>query len=88
MDTAHKVLLLLSAGVLDRSCLVKQLEHVLLTDHANNNDRVIMLYGEDWTFGQESQVKAPPLVRTCIESHEALSFRPRDLTGQDWLRHE
>ncbi len=90
IDTAHKVLLLLSAGVLDQGWLVKQLEHVLLTDHADNSDRdrVIMLYGEDWKFGSESQVAAPPVVRACIESHEALSFRPRDSTRKDWLRHE
>eukprot|EP01043_Picozoa_sp_COSAG02_P002145 COSAG02_NODE_49_length_45106_cov_298.436177_2_plen_965_part_00 len=90
IDTADKVLLLLSAGVLDKRCLVKQLEHVLLHDLAGNGDRdrVIMLHGEDWRFGCVSQMNAPPVVRTWIESHESLSFRPRDLTETDWLRHE
>eukprot|EP01045_Picozoa_sp_COSAG04_P005723 COSAG04_NODE_269_length_18509_cov_13.576480_2_plen_958_part_00 len=87
IETADKVLLLLSKGVLTGASL-SHLQQVLSVDARCHRDRIVSVYSEDagWAFGCDEHRNAPEEVKQCLDEHEALSFRPYDPTGAD--RHE
>eukprot|EP01047_Picozoa_sp_COSAG01_P020723 COSAG01_NODE_1184_length_11346_cov_58.600249_14_plen_373_part_00 len=86
--TADKVLVLLSEGVLEQPALVSSLDHTIHADQQLDLERICIVYDEaSWSFGCPAQQHASDAIRKCLESHEALTFRPRDSPG-DFLRHE
>jgi serine/threonine protein kinase len=83
--SADKFLLLLTDGVLTEPECVRQLERVLGGERGGENLSII--YDEkSWEFGCAAQQAASDVVKGCLETHEALTYRPRDPDG--WLRHE
>ena len=75
LETAARVLLILSAGIL-ASPTLETLEAVLRADAASGNDRLVCVYSEaaGWSFGCAAQREAPQQVRpnnnlalTCTE---------------------
>ena len=85
---ADKVLVLLSDGVLAQSVLVESLEQSLRADQEQDLERICVVYDENsWSFGCPAQQTASDGIRNCLESHEALTFRPKASEG-DYLRHE
>lgn len=89
LETADKVLLLLSADVLTPPAL-DQLEEALRVDKEKNKDRVCAVFDEDagWRFGCPEQKSASAAVQNCLTAHEALAYRPRDRSNRLPNRHE
>jgi hypothetical protein len=64
------------------------LEQVIATDKAASRDRIQAIYSKraGWEFGCSEHKAAPDAVRSCLDEHEAMEFRPRDDSGP--CRHE
>lgn len=84
IGAVDRVLLLLSDGVLTDDDSIQQLNTAL---HNKGGELLSVVYDEEsWEFGCPAQQRASDIVKTCLETHEALTYRPRDPHG--WLRHE
>ena len=63
------------------------LETVLVLDQETRQDRIVALFDPGtWDFNSEEKNQAPKLVQDCLNSHEAIAFRARDLNGP--TKHE
>ena len=84
--SADRVLLVLTPGILQSRA--DWLLRVIHTDATNLQDRITALFSEDsgWKFGCDEQQTAHPAIQVCLNEHEAITFRPRDLDGPN--RHE
>jgi hypothetical protein len=82
---ASDVLLLLTPGVLQGDAL-KLLESVLEYDTQHKVDRIVAVYDpETWRFDSDEKRKAPNGVKSCLNLHEAITFR-HETSGAN--RHE
>jgi hypothetical protein len=90
VDSADKVLLLLSDGVLQGDTLAS-LCRVLEADRAARMDRLVLVCRtkqEGWSFDKEENKDlrdAPDEVRTALKDHEAITYRSRSTQAS---RHE
>eukprot|EP01047_Picozoa_sp_COSAG01_P038333 COSAG01_NODE_3105_length_6577_cov_4.068077_7_plen_207_part_00 len=59
-----------------------------MTDNAAARDRIQAVYSKQagWQFGCLEHKAAPDAVRSCLDEHEAMEFRPQDDSGP--CRHE
>eukprot|EP01047_Picozoa_sp_COSAG01_P035209 COSAG01_NODE_2686_length_7252_cov_3.534741_1_plen_1620_part_00 len=88
-DSADRVLLVLSGGVLALgSTSLMELESVIEADARAQQDRITAVYSEEqgWSFGCDEQRAASQAVQACLNEHEAIAYRRKDLRGRD--RHE
>lgn len=84
IECADRVLLLLCDSVLTNEESANQLDMALRT---KGGKLLSIVYDEErWQFGCPAQQQASCAVKTCLETHEALTYRPREPGG--WLRHE
>jgi hypothetical protein len=82
---ATRVLVLLTAGVLELGRCVSDLETVVRADEANQTDRVVTMYSPElgWEFGA---THSEPRIEKCLNDHEAIRVRAKDEGGPS--RHE
>jgi hypothetical protein len=82
---ATRVLIILTAGVLELEPCVSDLEKVVCMDEANQTDRVVTMYSPElgWEFGAAHSV---PRIENCLNDHEAIRVRAKDESGPS--RHE
>jgi serine/threonine protein kinase len=82
LESADRVLLLLTAGVLGPPP-VHHLEAIIEQDARLQQDRIVAAFSEaaGWRFGCDEQLSALPRVKACIDDHEAVAFRPPDPDG-------
>ena len=74
---AERVLLLLTAGVLQGDSL-RALNATLAFDAQSKRDRIVALYHpESWDFRCDEKQAAPPNIQACLNGHEAITFRPQ-----------
>jgi hypothetical protein len=87
LATADRILLLLTAGVLQRRSLA-QLVDTIQRDKAQQQDRIVAVYNAEagWQFGCEEQKHSSKEVQDCLDNHEAVTYRAQDLDGPS--RHE
>ena len=80
LDTADRVLLVLTEGALSSPSLT-QLERILYTDEQENKDRLVCmtLYSLEagWSFGCFEQRSASEHVQEALNCHEAITYRPK-----------
>lgn len=84
-------MLLLSDGILSNAKAVAQLRKVLHRNLKHGQESISVIYDDSsWHFGCAAQENAAPDVKSCLETYEALTYRPKDRTekGDHWLRHE
>ena len=75
-DCDYSVLLLLTPGVLKGDDTLADLEKALKQDKEDQRDRIVAVCDESWDFRGSEAMEAPSDVRACLNSHEALIFRP------------
>jgi hypothetical protein len=87
LASAERVLVFLSVGVLGGTSLAL-LEEALHLDRERGDDRLVLTYAAElgWSFGCAEQKGASATVREALDSHEAVTYRPRDEGGRS--RHE
>ena len=96
LTNADKILLVLTEGVLTPPTLAF-VQELLRQDaekkqHSDDRgasvDRLVCIYSEDlgWAFNCSEHNDAPREVKTALDNHEAMTFRPRGPDGRS--RHE
>eukprot|EP01044_Picomonas_judraskeda_P001313 COSAG03_NODE_76_length_14245_cov_10.406122_9_plen_1576_part_00 len=77
---ADRVLVLLTAGILEDPHLLGHLEEVIQIDMAAQQDRIVAMFSEaaGWKFGCDEHNSAPSVVKACIDDHEAIAYRAKD----------
>jgi hypothetical protein len=79
---ADVILLILTPQILQPPSL-QQLAHAIELDKLNTQrlgrpvDRIVPLYSEYWSFGCPEQKAAPKEIKDCLDSHEAVAYRPK-----------
>lgn len=79
LESAGRVLLLLTAGVLGGEALAR-LEQTIAHDQSRQQDRIVAVYSQEagWSFGCEEQKQASDAVQQCLNDHEAICYRAPD----------
>jgi hypothetical protein len=82
---ATRVLVLLTAGLLELEPCVSDFEEVVRVDEANQTDRIVTMYSPElgWEFGA---THSNSRIEKCLNDHEAIRVRARDEDGPS--RHE
>lgn len=81
LDTADRIILLLSSGLLQEPAL-STLEATVRFDAEAGQERMLPIYYPgDWTFGGREHMSAPEQICAWLNEHEALCYRPKDDSG-------
>lgn len=81
-DSANCVLVLLTEGILERdSEPLDLLQRTIRHDTQTRLDRTIFLYSkrDGWDFAEMEKRGAPEDVKICIQDHEAIPYRPKEV---------